>query len=281
MRIANLGGRLVVLRGELAIDIADASNGRFDTDPQAIYPRWAEFTAWMSSADLPAGGLYDPRELGSPAPRPGQVFAIGLNFHEHAAETGFLTPQTEPPVFTKFASCITGPYPEVMLPDGGNVDWEVELVAVIGRTASRVSEADAWAHVAGLTVGQDISERVLQLAATPPQFSLAKSYPNFGPLGPSLVTVDELDDPDDLELGCSINGETMQKGRTSQMIFSVPQLVEKLSAVLPLRPGDVIFTGTPAGVGLGREPQRWLQPGDELVSWVGGIGEIRQRFVSS
>ena len=281
MRLANLAGRLVLLGDGAAVDVARASNGRFAPDPQAVYARWDEFVAWAAKAPLPDGVLFDAAALGSPAPAPGQVFAIGLNFDEHAAEAGFVAPEVEPPVFTKYPSCITGPHCEVAIPAGGHVDWEVEVVAVIGRLAYRVAAAEAWSYVAGLSVGQDISERVLQLAAAPPQFSLAKSYPNFGPIGPELVTVDEFDDPDDLELGCAINGETVQKGRTREMIFSIPRLVEKLSAVLPLRPGDVIFTGTPAGVGLGREPQRWLQPGDELVSWVGGIGKIRQRFVAA
>jgi 2,4-didehydro-3-deoxy-L-rhamnonate hydrolase len=168
----------------------------------------------------------------------------------------------------------------VIIPPGGNVDWEVEMVAVIARRTSHVAAAEAWFYAAGLSVGQDISERVLQFATTPPQFSLAKSYPNYGPIGPALVTVDEFDNPDDLELGCLINGEVMQKGRTSEMIFPLPILVEKLSRVLTLLPGDVIFTGTPAGVGLGRVPKRWLQPGDELVSYVSGIGELRQRFIA-
>jgi 2-keto-4-pentenoate hydratase/2-oxohepta-3-ene-1,7-dioic acid hydratase in catechol pathway len=219
--------------------------------------------------------------LGSPAPAPRQLFAIGLNYDEHAVESGYRTPDTEPPVFTKFSTCITGPYGDVELPPGGNTDWEVELVAVIGRPARNVDAADAWSYVAGLSVGQDISERVLQMAAPAPQFSLAKSFPNFGPIGPCLVTVDEFERPDDLELGCTINGETMQKARTSEMIFSVPQLIARLSAVLPLLPGDVIFTGTPAGVGLGREPQRWLAPGDELASYVAGIGQMRQTFVAA
>lgn len=280
MRIANLSGRLVLLDGERAVDVADASGGRFAADPHAIYARWDEFTAWAASADPPAGAVYDPLTLGSPAPAPGQVFAIGLNYDEHAAETGWRPPASEPPIFTKFASCLAGPYCEVGVPEGGHVDWEVELVAVIGKPAYRVRAADAWSHVAGLSVGQDISERVLQLAATPPQFSFAKSYPNYGPIGPCLVTVDEFENPDDLEIGCAINGEQMQKGRTSEMIFPVPKLIERLSAVLPLAPGDVIFTGTPAGVGLGRHDPRWLQPGDELVSYVAGIGEIRQRFVA-
>jgi 2-keto-4-pentenoate hydratase/2-oxohepta-3-ene-1,7-dioic acid hydratase in catechol pathway len=170
---------------------------------------------------------------------------------------------------------------EVVLPEGGHTDWEVELVAVIGKRARNISEADAWDHVAGLSVGQDLSERITQAAGPSPQFSLGKSLPGFGPTGPWLVTTDELDDPADLELGCSINGEQMQKGRTRDLIFSVPAMISRLSQRLPLLPGDVLFTGTPAGVGLGRDPQRFLAPGDELVSYVCGIGELRQRFVAA
>ena len=137
---------------------------------------------------------------------------------------------------------------EITLPPGGHTDWEVELVVIIGRTAAACPRA-AWNYVAGLSVGQDVSERILQMATTPPQFSLGKSFPRFGPVGPWLVTPDEFTDPDDLELGCSINGEDMQKGRTGDMIFGVSELIEQLSAVTPLLPGDLIFTGTPSGVG--------------------------------
>lgn len=179
-----------------------------------------------------------------------------------------MAPEGLPPVFTKYVTSITGPVTEVALPPGGHTDWEVELVAVIGRRAEAVSEADAWSHVAGLAAGQDISERVVQLAGPAPQFSLGKSYPGFAPIGPWLVTPDEFDNPDDLELRCAINGKEVQKGRTRDLIFSVPALIAGLSAVLPLLPGDVIFTGTPAGVGLGRDPQRWLAAGDELVSTI-------------
>jgi 2-keto-4-pentenoate hydratase/2-oxohepta-3-ene-1,7-dioic acid hydratase in catechol pathway len=121
----------------------------------------------------------------------------------------------------------------------------------------------------------------VQLAGPVPQFSLGKSFEQFAPIGPWLVTLDEFADPDDLEIGCTINGQEMQRGRTRDLIFSVPDLISRLSAVMPLLPGDVIFTGTPAGVGLGRDPQVWLQAGDELVSWVDGVGEIRQTFVSA
>jgi 2,4-didehydro-3-deoxy-L-rhamnonate hydrolase len=258
------------------VDVERASRGLFPADPQEVYERWEEFRHWATQARPSGDSEISQSDLRSPVPRPRQTLAIGLNYRDHADESGFTAPE-HPPVFTKFVSSITGPYGDVSLPEG-SVDWEVELVAVIGRRAWQVSEEQAWAHVAGLTVGQDISERDLQLSGPVPQFSLGKSHPGFGPIGPYLVTPDEFDDPDDLELGCAINGEEVQKGRTSDLIFSVPQLIARLSAVLPLLPGDVIFTGTPAGVGLGREPQRFLTDGDELVSYVEGIGEMRHRL---
>ena len=279
MRIGNLDGRLVILNGTGALDVERASGGRFGADPQAVYQRWAEFTSWAAGQGVEAAEPYHAAGLGAPAPAPPQSFGIGLNYRDHAAESGIAVPE-RPSVFTKFPSCITGPYGDVVLPPGGHTDWEVELVAVIGTEARHVAEASAWRHVAGLCVGQDISERITQLAGPAPQFSMGKSFPGFGPTGPWLVTPDEFANPDDLELGCAINGEEVQKSRTSHLIISVPQLVAKLSVILPLRPGDVIFTGTPAGVGLGRDPQRWLAPGDELVSYVEGIGELRQRFVA-
>ncbi len=185
---------------------------------------------------------------------------------------------TSPLVFTKFASSLGGPDVDVEHP-GGSLDWEVELV-VIGRRAHRIAAADAWSHVAGVTVGQDISERELQHAGTPAQFSLGKSYPNFGPIGPWLVTPDEFDDPDDLELGCLLNGQQVQKARTSDMVFSVPELMSRLSMVTPLLPGDIIFTGTPSGVGMGATPSRFLAVSDTLLSYVQGIGEIRNTIVT-
>jgi 2,4-didehydro-3-deoxy-L-rhamnonate hydrolase len=279
VRIGNLAGRLVIITGAGAIDVESASGGRFGADPQAIYDRWAEFAGWAASADDATAQPYQPAQLGAPAPAPKQSFGIGLNYRDHVAESGLAVPD-QPSVFTKFPSCLTGPYSEVALPPGGHTDWEVELVAIIGTAARNVSAAAAWSHVAGLTVGQDISERISQLAGSPAQFSLGKSFPGFGPTGPWLVTVDEFSDPDDLELGCSVNGDQMQKARTSYLIISVPQLIAKLSAVVTLLPGDIIFTGTPAGVGMGRDPQRWLAPGDEVVSYVEGIGELRQRFVA-
>ncbi len=280
MRVANVSGRLALVVDGGVVDVESASGGRFSSDPQAIYDRWDEFTGWAVNSRLPPPDPLNVDELGSPAPRPRQVFAIGLNFREHADESGHNAPTEHPPIFTKFPSCIMGPRGDIRVPAGGCTDWEVELVVIIGRHTSHVARSDAWAAVAGLAVGQDVSERVLQMASTPPQFSLGKSYPGFGPIGPWLVTVDEFANPDDVELECSVNGELMQKSRTGDLIFPVPDLIVTLSAVLPLLPGDVIFTGTPPGVGMGRTPQRWLTPGDEVVSYIENIGTMRHRIVA-
>ena len=279
MRIANADGRLALVIGDHVLDVAQRSGGVFGPDLQDVYERRTEFTAWAAQADTAGGTPLDEDQLGPVVPRPRQIFAIGLNYRGHAAETGLDIP-TSPMVFTKFASSIAGPRATVALPTN-SVDYEAELVVVIGAQAQRVSQAAAWSHVAGLTVGQDISERELQvLPPAPQQFSLAKSFPAFAPIGPVLVTPDEFDDPDDLEIGCSAGGEQLQKARTSDMVFTVSQLVEYLSSVVTLFPGDVIFTGTPAGVGFARSPQRYLRAGEELVTTIEGIGELRNPLVS-
>jgi len=159
------------------------------------------------------------------------------------------------------------------------VDWEVELVVVIGASARDLAQGDAWSAVAGLTIGQDISDRQLQFAGATPQFSLGKSRPGYGPIGPWLVTPDEFDDPNDLAISCSLNGEIVQEARTSGLIHDVPSIVSYLSSVVTLLPGDVIFTGTPAGVGFARTPPRFLAGGDVLVSSIQGIGELRTETV--
>jgi 2,4-didehydro-3-deoxy-L-rhamnonate hydrolase len=280
MRIANADGRLVVIAGDLAYDVEKASSGRFGASPQAIYDEWDAFTEWAATASWDGGQPLRFESLGSPVPAPRQVFGIGLNYSDHAAESGLPAPTSEPPVFTKFPGCITGPTGDIEMPPAGHVDWEVELVAVIGRRAWQVPVDRALEVVAGYAVGQDVSERILQMASTPPQFSMGKSLPSFGPVGPWVVTLDEFDDPNDLALGCEVNGEPVQDARTSQLIFSVPALIASLSSHLPLLPGDVIFTGTPSGVGLGRTPPRWLADGDVLTSHIEGIGEMRHRFVA-
>ncbi|MCR6485141.1 fumarylacetoacetate hydrolase family protein [Amycolatopsis sp. OK19-0408] len=276
MRIANLAGRLVLLTEAGAVDVERASGQRFAADPHTVYARWDEFTAWAAEAPTADAEAFDEGDLRAPSPTPAQVFGVGLNYREHAAESGLGLPDS-PAVFTKFPSCLTGPTGEITL-TGSTVDWEVELVAVIGREARNVPAERGWAHVAGLTAGQDLSDRTVQLAGPAPQFSLGKSAPGFGPTGPWLVTPDEFADRDNLALSSEVNGEAVQKGRTNDLIFSVPELVARLSAILPLRPGDVIFTGTPSGVGQARSPQRFLAAGDELVTTIEGIGSMRHRF---
>jgi 2,4-diketo-3-deoxy-L-fuconate hydrolase len=279
VRIVNVGQRLVLLdKSGAGLDVEKASDGRFAADPQAIYSQWDEFRDWASGqegrADLPVKAA----ELGAPTPAPRQVFAIGLNYADHVSESGMGRPDS-PTVFTKFPTSITGPSATVELPST-SVDWEVELVVAIGRLAHRVTEDAAYDYVAGFMVGQDLSERVVQLAGPVPQFSLGKSYPGFAPLGPALTTVDELDHPDDLALGCRLGDEVLQDGRTRDLMFNVPELVARLSQICPLLPGDIIFTGTPSGVGNARDPKRFIPPGAVLTSTIEGLGELRNDFVA-
>lgn len=275
MKLAQHDGRAVIVLGDSVADVETASDARFSSNPMHLYSQWADFTAFAATVTEPTGPL-DLAKLGSPAPHPRQVFAIGLNYQSHAEESGMAAPAV-PATFTKFPESLSGPFDDIPLV-GTSSDWEVELVVVMGRDAHAVNEAEAWSHVAGLTIGQDISDRHLQFAAGM-QFSLGKSRVGYGPMGPWLVTVDEFATPDDLKLGCSVDGETVQSARTSDMIFSVPQLIAELSRVLPLRCGDVIFTGTPAGVGTARNPARSLAPGQVLETWIEGIGTMRNRCV--
>jgi 2-keto-4-pentenoate hydratase/2-oxohepta-3-ene-1,7-dioic acid hydratase in catechol pathway len=282
MRIANIQGRAAILTGEgRAVDVESASEGRFGPDLPSVYDHWGSFRPWAASAILDGGTAFDEADLGAPSPAPRQSFGVGLNYAAHAAESGLDTPTGLPPIFPKFVSAYSGPVTTVVLPEGGNTDWEIEVVAIIGATAHNIDEAAGWDYIAGLAVGQDISERVIQLSGPAPQFGLGKSYPGFAPSGPWLVTPDELDDPDDLSLECTLDGEVMQHGRTANLTVPIPRLVSEMSRIVTLYPGDVIFTGTPEGVGLGRDPKRFIQPGQTLVSTVDGIGELRQTFVKA
>ena len=276
MRFGTVDGRLVVVDGARALDVAAASGGALPSDVVAALERWSEVLAWAPEADWATAYDVVPEQLGAPVPVPRQVFAIGLNYTPHAAEAGF-TPPEKPMVFTKFPSCITGPVTEVELPEG-NVDWEIEVVAVVGRGGFRIAREDAWDSLAGLTLGQDLSERLLQLAPPSPQFSLGKSHRGFGPTGPVLVTLDEIGDPHALSFESRIGDEVLQEDSTASLIFGIDVLVEYISAIVPLLPGDLIFTGTPGGVGNRRVPQRFLQDGETLVSRLDVVGEIRQTF---
>lgn len=277
MRLGNLGERAVLIIDDRAIDIAKRSNGQFAAEPLQLLGEWASLQAWASSLAAGEGEPFDRSQLGPPVPRPPQVFGIGMNYRDHALEAGLGLPE-EPVVFTKFPSCITGPHAAVALP-GESVDWEVELVVVVGAGGHAIPRSRAWEYVAGFMVGQDLSEREVQLRGPAPQFSMGKSFPGFAPTGPELVTPDELNDPQALEISCHIDGETMQHSNTRELIFSAPELIARLSAAVTLLPGDLIFTGTPAGIGNTRTPQRFLHAGEKLTSSIAGIGEIRTRFV--
>jgi 2-keto-4-pentenoate hydratase/2-oxohepta-3-ene-1,7-dioic acid hydratase in catechol pathway len=268
------------------VDVAEASGGRFSSDPIAAFERWNEFSDWAASSGAAQQGRIDhdgqpadPATFGPPVPRPRQVFAVALNYPLHVDEVRLTAPD-DPLVFTKFPSCLTGPHATVTLPSD-HVDWEVELVVAIATGGDRIPAEKAWDHVAGLTVGQDLSERRVQLAGPRPQFSLGKSFPGFGPTGPVLVTPDEVADPDDLELSCWVGGQRVQRARTAEMIFSVPELIARISRTCTLLPGDLIFTGTPSGVGAGMDPPRYLRADDVLTSRIVGIGELRTTFTAA
>ncbi|WP_030928091.1 fumarylacetoacetate hydrolase family protein [Streptomyces sp. NRRL S-646] len=272
MKVANIDHRAHLVEGGLYFDIAQASDGRFPADPQAVFGRWQEISDWAAGSSLGNGRPYRASELLPPVPRPRQIFAVGLNYLEHAAEAR-VEPPREPMVFTKFFTSLTGPRGTVALPSAA-VDWEVELVVVIGRAAWQIEAEDGWKYVAGLMIGQDLSDRARQFAGSQPQFSLSKSSPGFSPIGPYVADVREVPDPDDLAIECSVNGEVMQRDRTASMLFSVGEIMARLSRILPLLEGDIIFTGTPAGVAIGRTPQRYLRAGDRLASRIEGLGEM-------
>lgn len=285
MRLANLKGRAVLLDGTKALDVEQASGGRFGSDPMAPFDDWAGFTAWAASADLSAAQPYEEADLSAPVPRPRQIFAVGLNYREHANESGIAIPD-HPVVFTKFQSSLTGPVTQVKVP-GETMDWEAELVVVIGEELSDVDEGAALAGVAGYSVGQDFSERTVQQRPPAPQFSLGKSFPGFGPFGPSVVSADEAGDPGRMSVRCTITGPTaqaqghdewvVQDGNTDDLIFPVGNLVSYLSRIVTLHPGDIIFTGTPSGVG---QPQgTFLQSGDVVTTTIGDLGSLRNTMV--
>jgi 2,4-diketo-3-deoxy-L-fuconate hydrolase len=277
-RLVNASGRATLaLEEDRGIDIARASDGAIGPGLMDALAHGADLHALTAAGADREGALVpiDADTLGCPVPAPGQVFGIGLNYRSHAEESGMAIPSL-PMVFTKFPSSVCGPNDEILLPTA-SVDWEVELVAVVGRAGRDIAEADALGHLAGFTVGQDLSERMVQFASNPAQFSMGKSYATFGPIGPAVVSLDSFADPASLELWCEIDGERMQDGRTDDLIFSVSELVSYLSSICELRVGDLIFTGTPAGVGFTRQPPRFLADGELLVTHVEGIGSMRNR----
>jgi 2,4-diketo-3-deoxy-L-fuconate hydrolase len=217
--------------------------------------------------------------MGVPYTGIGKFIAIGLNYSDHAAESGMPVP-AEPIVFMKATTCITGPNDGITLPKGSTkTDWEVELGVVIGTRAQYVEKADALRHVAGYCVINDVSERNFQLERGS-QWDKGKGCDTFGPIGPYLVTTDEITDPQNLELWLDVNGEKRQRGNTKTMVFGVAHLVSYISQFMTLMPGDIITTGTPPGVGMGMKPQQYLKAGDVVTLGIHGLGEQRQRVVA-
>lgn len=282
MKIANLKGRAALITDAGAVDVADASAGRFGPDPMDVYENWDEFTQWAAGAPADDAAPWDAADLGVPVPRPPQVLAIGVNYKDHADEAGIPAPD-DLVVFTKFVSSLGAPNATVTLPSD-DVDYETEVVVVIGVGGHEIAREDAWSHVAGIALGQDYSERTVQRKPPVPQFSLGKSFPNFGPFGPFVATVDEFADRDAITFSATLErpGEepmTLQTGNTTQMFFPVAESIHRLSKIVTLLPGDIIFTGTPAGVGLSRGIL--MRPGYRLTSTLDGIGSFTNEFVAA
>lgn len=216
----------------------------------------------------------------APIDDPEKIICIGLNYADHAAESGMPIPD-EPIVFSKYASSIIGPNANIVAPSASSqVDYEVELVVVIGKRGRNISEEDALNYVAGYMVGHDVSARDYQLEKPGTQWMMGKTFDTFAPIGPDLVTTDDVSDPHNLGIRCILNGETVQDSNTSQLIFDVPQLIAYLTHVFTIIPGDLIFTGTPPGVGMGRNPQLWLKHGDHVICEIDGLGRLENPVVS-
>lgn len=277
MKLARLG--LVGAERPAALDV----QGRY-RDLSALIPdigpaQLANNLAALRGIDLGLLPLL-PNNLrvGAPVADVGKFICVGLNYRDHANESKMQIPK-EPVLFLKATSAICGPQDPVLMPRGGvKLDWEVELALVIGRGGRYIDRDQALAHVAGACVANDLSERAFQLERSG-QWDKGKGCDSFGPLGPQLVSLDEIGRLDDLQLWCDVNGQRMQDGHTRDMIFDCAFLVHYISQFMSLQPGDVISTGTPPGVGMGREPQLWLKPGDVVSCGISGLGEQRQRVV--
>lgn len=276
--LANVGGRAALVAGGGYHDLEQLTGGELGPDANRALAEPAALARWGGRLDglTPTGRVADV-VLGPPVPAPRSVFAIGLNYPQHAAEGAMAVPDV-PLVFAKFASCLARPDSDVEL-RSDTVDYEGELVVVIGRGGRDLSVEDAWDHVAGLTVGQDVSDRLVQFAAQPPHFDLAKSFDTYGPIGPVVVSTDSVPDRDDLRLRTLVNGEVRQDASTTELVFDVAHLVSYLSRVATLHPGDLVFTGTPDGIGAASG--RFLADGDVVKTSIEGIGTLTNRCVRS
>ena len=281
LRLANLKGRAQFIVGDIssprAIDVATASNNSLSADPMQSFVHWDALKKLAATLDTSVGTPVAIADLSCPVPQPRQMFAVGLNYRKHAAEMGSPLPPL-PLVFAKFQSSLNSPTGNIEI-QSDTVDYESELVIIVGKGGRNIAEATAWDHIAGLCAGQDVSDRGLQYMGTPPQFSLGKSRVGYSPIGPWVTDMSNNDKRDDLRLGCTVNGEQRQDTQTSDMIFGIAHIVAYMSTIVELFPGDVIYTGSPFGVGHGRKPQVYLKPGDVVETILEGVGTITNRCI--
>ncbi len=259
-----LDGRVIPIQGAGLSSLLEVIAG--GADAQNRVRRWIGGPPSSHSLD-PAGLTF-----AAPIPRPPKLICIGLNYRDHAAESKLAIPEV-PTMFAKFPTAVIGPGHPIVLPrNSTKPDYEAEFAVVIGRRGRHVAE-DRWRdYVFGYTILNDVSARDFQMATS--QWMIGKTFDTFAPIGPAIVTADEIADPHNLRISLTLNGETMQDSNTSNLIFKLPQLIAYLSSVFTLEPGDIIGTGTPAGVGFARKPPRWLQPGDEVRIQIEGLGEL-------
>ena len=277
LRFGVVGGRAHAILGSidapLAVDVAQHSD--LPADPMACIARWDELRA--TSFDAAAGRPVTLQDLDCPVPAPRQMFAIGLNYRKHAEEMSSQIP-AQPLVFAKFQSSLNAPTGDIRIASE-TCDYESEVIIVIARGGRNIAPADAWNHVAGLCVGQDISDRGLQYAGNPPQFSMGKSRQGFSPIGPWVTDMTNNERRNSLRVQCSINGELRQNTEINDMIFPIDRIVAHLSGICELYPGDVIYTGSPSGVGHGMKPPKYLKPGDVIETTLEGVGSMINRCV--
>ena len=275
-KLANVDGKSVLVSGDHYYDLATISDSNVSSDPSAVIYSLDAIAKLYAQLDQfePTGSLENTK-MGAPITGSRNCFAVGLNYRNHAEESGMEIPPF-PMIFTKHTSCITGPFEKIEM-RSDIVDYEAELVVVIGKKGKNITIDNAWEHVAGLTVGQDISDRAVQFHATPPQFNLGKSFDTFGPIGPFLVSPDLVTNKDSVQIECYVNDELRQESSTDDLIFTVPDIISYISEFLTLTPGDLIFTGTPSGVGATQG--KLLKHGDIVTTSIKEIGTIKNKCV--
>ena len=275
-KLANVGGKSALIHGNSYYDINSISQGEITSDPSYILDSLDDLHDLSSKIDnFEPTGLIENSLLGAPVTNSRNCYAVGLNYRAHAEESGMEIPPF-PMVFTKHTSCIVGPFDNIEM-RSDIVDYEAELVLVIGKKGKNISKETAWDHVAGLTVGQDISDRAVQFHATPAQFNLGKSFDTFGPIGPYLVSPDSVANKNAVQLECHINNELRQESSTDDLIFTVPDIISYISEFLTLNTGDLIFTGTPSGVGATQG--KLLKDGDIITTSIKEIGTIKNKCI--